>query len=102
MTSVKERITKKCHSDPRVTVDALHTNHVAQLTEDELNEYYLDNGILLDTYYGDTSKIDVQIKDKPLNRINDGKVDPKGRLWFGTMDNPERNIKNGSLYCSKL
>ena len=38
-------------------------------------------------------------EDKPLNRINDGKIDPKGRLWFGTMDNPERNIKNGSLYC---
>ena len=33
------------------------------------------------------------------NRINDGKTDPKGRLWFGTMDNPERSIKNGSLYC---
>ena len=23
----------------------------------------------------------------PNNRINDGKVDPSGRLWFGTMDN---------------
>ena len=22
-----------------------------------------------------------------------------GRLWFGSMDNLERNIKNGSLYC---
>ncbi|RZO62247.1 MAG: SMP-30/gluconolactonase/LRE family protein [Candidatus Pelagibacterales bacterium] len=38
-------------------------------------------------------------KDKPLNRINDGKTDLVGRLWFGTMDNPERNIRNGSLYC---
>ena len=38
-------------------------------------------------------------EDKPLNRINDGKIDPEGRLWFGTMDNLERNIKNGSLYC---
>ena len=38
-------------------------------------------------------------KNIPLNRLNDGKTDPKGRLWFGTMDNPERNIKNGSLYC---
>ena len=37
--------------------------------------------------------------DKPLNRINDGKTDLKGRLWFGTMDNYERKIKNGSLYC---
>ena len=38
-------------------------------------------------------------KDKPLNRINDGKTDFLGRLWFGTMDNPERRIRNGSLYC---
>ena len=38
-------------------------------------------------------------QDKPLNRINDGKTDLQGRLWFGTMDNPERKIKNGSLYC---
>ena len=38
-------------------------------------------------------------KDKPLNRINDGKTDLQGRLWFGTMDNPERKIRNGSLYC---
>ncbi len=36
-------------------------------------------------------------EDIPLNRINDGKIDPKGRLWFGTMDNPERSIKNGSF-----
>ena len=34
-----------------------------------------------------------------LNRINDGKTDPSGRLWFGTMDNLERNIEIGSLYC---
>jgi len=38
-------------------------------------------------------------KDKPLNRINDGKTDFRGRLWFGTMDNTERKIRNGSLYC---
>ena len=32
------------------------------------------------------------------NRVNDGKVDPSGRLWFGTMDNFEKK-KSGSLYC---
>jgi len=37
--------------------------------------------------------------DQPMNRINDGKVDEKGRLWFGTMDNLERNKKFGALYC---
>ncbi len=33
-----------------------------------------------------------------LNRINDGKTDSVGNLWFGTMDNLERKIENGSLY----
>jgi len=37
-------------------------------------------------------------KNKPHNRINDGIIDPMGRLWFGTMDNFE-NKKSGSLYC---
>jgi len=34
----------------------------------------------------------------PTNRINDGVVDPAGRLWFGTMDNGER-AKSGAFYC---
>tara|TARA_B100000963_G_C22513898_1_gene619684 strand:+ start:159 stop:1061 length:903 start_codon:yes stop_codon:yes gene_type:complete len=42
--------------------------------------------------------IPVETKIK-FNRINDGKTDLSGRLWFGTMDNLERNRKKGSLYC---
>ena len=48
-----------------------------------------------------TKKILKSINIEPkikLNRINDGKTDPKGNLWFGTMDNLERNIEKGSLY----
>ncbi len=37
-------------------------------------------------------------KNLKLNRINDGKTDPAGNLWFGTMDNLERKIEKGSLY----
>ena len=37
-------------------------------------------------------------QDIKLNRINDGKTDPRGNLWFGTMDNLERKIERGSLY----
>lgn len=33
----------------------------------------------------------------PGNRINDGVVDPSGRLWFGTMDNGEKE-PTGSFY----
>ena len=36
--------------------------------------------------------------DLPNNRLNDGIVDPDGRLWFGTMDNGER-AKSGAFYC---
>lgn len=36
--------------------------------------------------------------DKPTNRLNDGVVDPSGRLWFGTMDNNEK-AKSGAFYC---
>jgi sugar lactone lactonase YvrE len=48
-----------------------------------------------------SKKILKSIKIEPklkLNRINDGKTDPAGNLWFGTMDNLERKIKKGSLY----
>ena len=36
--------------------------------------------------------------DIPTNRLNDGVVDPAGRLWFGTMDNGEK-AKSGAFYC---
>jgi len=36
--------------------------------------------------------------DLPNNRLNDGVVGPEGRLWFGTMDNGERE-KTGAFYC---
>jgi sugar lactone lactonase YvrE len=36
--------------------------------------------------------------DLPDNRLNDGVVDPRGRIWFGTMDKSER-AKNGAFYC---
>lgn len=35
--------------------------------------------------------------DRPGNRLNDGVVDPSGRLWFGTMDDGERG-KTGAFY----
>jgi xylono-1,5-lactonase len=37
-------------------------------------------------------------RELPGNRLNDGVVDPAGRLWFGTMDNDEK-AKSGAFYC---
>jgi sugar lactone lactonase YvrE len=36
--------------------------------------------------------------ERPGNRLNDGVVDPAGRLWFGSMDDGERG-RNGSFFC---
>lgn len=36
--------------------------------------------------------------ERPNNRLNDGVVDPAGRLWFGTMDNGESEA-SGAFYC---
>lgn len=36
--------------------------------------------------------------DKPSNRLNDGKVDPAGRLWIGSMDDAEQD-PTGHFYC---
>jgi sugar lactone lactonase YvrE len=47
---------------------------------------------------GDFTLIVEVDRDIPTNRLNDGVVDPGGRLWFGTMDNGERD-KSGAFYC---
>lgn len=36
--------------------------------------------------------------DQPLNRFNDGKCDPAGRFWAGTMRQAEDRAGKGSLY----
>ena len=36
--------------------------------------------------------------DRPQNRLNDAATDPKGRIWFGTMDDSEKG-PTGEYYC---
>ena len=58
MSSVKERITKKCHSDPRVTIDHIHSELIQNMDDEHKSEYYLDNGLLLSDYYtGNTNQV---------------------------------------------
>lgn len=37
--------------------------------------------------------------DQPENRFNDGKCDPAGRFWAGTLFLPETEPELGGLYC---
>ena len=58
----------------------------------------LENGFhLLDFASGDCNLIIDPEPDKPLNRLNDGKVDRRGRFFCGSMDTSEEG-PNGALY----
>jgi D-xylonolactonase len=50
-----------------------------------------------DSASGEFSLIVEMEPERPSNRLNDGVVDPAGRLWFGTMDN-EEGEKSGAFY----
>lgn len=50
-----------------------------------------------DSSSGSFSLIKKVIEPHTSNRLNDGYVDARGRLWFGTMDNDER-APAGALY----
>src|SRR4051794_20472004 len=50
----------------------------------------LQSGLYRFDEAGGTFELIVGVEpDLPTTRLNDGVVDPQGRLWFGTMDNAE-------------
>ncbi|MGN8644922.1 SMP-30/gluconolactonase/LRE family protein [Gracilibacillus sp. HCP3S3_G5_1] len=57
------------------------------------NGFYFYN-----TDTGQMTEIHNPEADRPENRFNDGKVDPAGRFWAGTMQK-KGNDPVGSLYC---
>jgi sugar lactone lactonase YvrE len=59
----------------------------------------LEDGLYaLDPHTGLGERLVAVEADEFLTRINDGKPDPAGRLWFGTMDKTGRMTPIGSLY----
>ncbi len=59
----------------------------------------VENGFgLLDTESGTFTHLRNPEEGNSANRMNDGKCDPGGRFWAGTMDRGEENA-SGSLYC---
>jgi len=55
-------------------------------------------GLVLAEYRGAAPRVLTPIEaGRPANRTNDGKVDPLGRVWIGTMDDTEAQFA-GALY----
>ena len=70
----------------------LNSNKFLVGTEDGVEEY---------NYNENKFELKLQIEeDLPNNRLNDAKIDKNGNLWFGTMDDTEKE-ESGSFYCLK-
>jgi hypothetical protein len=76
MSLLKDKPLKKCHTDKRKMIDDIHKEKVNDMNLNELNEYYLDNGVLLDKYYSGDGK---------LNYSDSGGI----LSYFGTKDEEE-------------
>ncbi len=67
-----------------------------------------DAFVLLDLKKGRAEKLPAPEKTLPQNRFNDGKLDPNGNFWAGTMDEKEARPSgalyrlNAELRCEKM
>ena len=61
-----------------------------------------DGFYTIDLPGGQARRIIACDEDDARTRINDGKVDSRGRLWFGTMDKSGSHAPIGSLRCLDL
>tara|TARA_B100001093_G_C26843835_1_gene1021810 strand:+ start:1511 stop:2509 length:999 start_codon:yes stop_codon:yes gene_type:complete len=83
MSSLKEKPLKKCHTDKRKMIDDIHSDIVNK--KDNLIDYYLDNGVILDKYYSENT-------GNKKEKIDDNKV---GILsYFKTKNDSNENDTN--------
>ena len=82
MSLLKDKPFKKCHTDKRKMIDDIHMEMISGLSDEELNEYYLENGFLLDQYYrSDRMNINADNKrDGILSYFDKKNTDDSNRL----------------------
>ena len=90
MSLLKDKPLKKCHTDNRKMIDDIHEDMIKDMNSEELNEYYLDNGLLLDKYYRN---------DNVNNTDNSGILS-----YFGKKTNEDSNNENNrkEILCSYM
>ena len=78
MSLLKDKPLKKCHTDKRKMIDDIHNEIIKK--KDNLIDYYLDNGVILDRYYSENTE----------NKINE---DSNGILSYFVNNNDEPSNK---------
>ncbi len=63
MSALKDKPLKKCHTDKRKMIDDIHSEIIQNLSETEINSYFLDNGVILDRYYSGDDEININMSE---------------------------------------
>ena len=97
MSLLKDKPLKKCHTDNRKMIDDIHSEIISELSENDLNEYYLENGFILDQYYrSDKSNINGdKIEGGILSYFDKKKSESEEASELGSSNT--RNIMNEYL-----
>lgn len=90
MSLLKDKPLKKCHTDNRKMIDDIHEDMIKNMNDRELNDYYLDNGLLLDKYYNNDNIKTEEIKNGILSYFGD-----KGCI--NTKENKRKEIINNYM-----
>jgi len=90
MSLLKDKPLKKCHTDNRKMIDDIHEDMIKNMNDRELNDYYLDNGLLLDKYYNNDNIKTEEIKNGILSYFGD-----KGSI--NTKENKRKEIINSYM-----
>lgn len=85
MSALKDKPLKKCHTDKRKMIDDIHSEIVQNLSESEINSYFLDNGVILDRYYSEDEGVNINTSENT-----------SGILSFFKTDEV-RDVKNSSI-----
>tara|TARA_Y100001958_G_scaffold22197_2_gene13554 strand:- start:7777 stop:8754 length:978 start_codon:yes stop_codon:yes gene_type:complete len=87
---IKNKKLKKTHSDKRVTIDAIHSKIINNFSNiEEEDEYYLENGELLNNYY------------ESKNNITDNTDDNSILNFFDNKKKDDRSTKNDTDIVSE-
>ena len=107
MSQLKDKPLKKSHTDSRKMIDEIHNNIVSKLDKNDLNKYYLDNGLILNEYYKNGSN-KVNSNNEGILSFFSGKDETTNKKANKTniinkyMKNIDDNIINEKYIRSKL
>ena len=75
MSALKDKPLKKCHTDKRKMIDDIHSEIVQNLSESEINSYFLDNGVILDRYYSEDEGVNINTNENTSGILSFFKTD---------------------------